>query len=369
MKFHLIKKDTKTGARLGRIDTAHGKVETPAFMPVGTQGTVKALLPEMLQEAGVGMILSNTYHLFLRPGHELIRDLGGLHKFMQWSGPILTDSGGFQIYSLAPLRKITPEGVVFRSHIDGSPHFINPRLAIEIQEALASDIMMCFDECPPYPTSFQAAEKSLALTTRWARECLTTRASENQALFGIVQGSSYPELRQRAVEELVKMGFDGYALGGLSVGEPKDIMFDLVRFTTPLLPEDRPRYLMGVGGRDDILSCVAQGIDMFDCVMPTRNARHGLLFTNGKKVVIRNARYRHDEGPVDETCDCYTCRSYSRAYLRHLFTAKEILAMILGTIHNVRYYMRLMENIRGAIAEDLYEEFSREMLSQCQEGE
>ena len=367
MEFNLIKQDTATGARRGRIITAHGQVETPVFMPVGTQGTVKSLLPEMLQAAGVGIVLSNTYHLYLRPGHELIRSLGGLHRFMHWTGPILTDSGGFQVYSLAPLRKITPEGVLFQSHIDGSKHFISPALAVEIQEALGSDIMMCLDECPPYGTTFAAAEKSLSLTTSWARKCRAAKNDTPQALFGILQGSSYPELRRRALAELLEIGFDGYALGGLSVGEPKDIMFDLVREITPLLPAHSPRYLMGAGLPEDIVFCVGQGIDMFDCVIPTRSARHGLLFTNEKKVVIRNARYRNDEGPVDPACDCYACRNYSRAYLRHLFVAKEILAMILCSIHNVRYYMRLMENIRAAITEDRYGEFSKEFLSRCRE--
>ncbi len=347
--------------------TAHGAVDTPVFMPVGTQGAVKAMLPEMLTESGVAMILSNTYHLYLRPGHELIRLLGGLHKFMQWPGPILTDSGGYQVFSLAALRKMTPEGVLFQSHIDGSKHFISPRLAVEIQEALGSDIMMCLDECLPYPTTFAAAEKSLALTTDWARECRTAQKNSSQALFGIVQGGFYPVLRRRALAELVEIGFDGYALGGLSVGEPQEVMFDLIREIAPALPENSPRYLMGAGTAADIVFCVGQGVDMFDCVIPTRSARHGLLFTNEKKVVIRNARYRNDEGPVDQTCDCYACRNYSRAYLRHLFVAKEILAMILCSIHNVRYYMRLMENIRAAIAEDRYGEFSKEFLSRRQE--
>ena len=363
MEFTLLKKDPASEARLGKIITDHGKVDTPVFMPVGTQGTVKSLVPEMLREAGVEMVLSNTYHLYLRPGHEIIHELGGLHRFMQWHGPILTDSGGFQVYSLAPLRKVTAEGVIFRSHIDGSKHFISPRLAVEIQEALGSDIMMCLDECPPYPTTFADAEKSLALTTQWAKESRYVKQCSRQALFGIVQGGCYPELRQRAVRELINIGFDGYALGGLSVGEPKESMFELIRDFTPLLPENSPRYLMGAGTPDDIVVCVGYGIDMFDCVMPTRCARHGLLFTNEEKVVIRNARYRKDEAPVDLSCDCHTCRNYSRAYLRHLFAAKEILAMILSTIHNVRYYMRLMERIREAIEGGRYAEFSREFLS------
>lgn len=363
MEFTLIKKDQTTAARLGMIITGHGQVNTPAFMPVGTQGTVKSLLPEMLIEAGVEIVLSNTYHLSLRPGHELIRNLGGLHEFMHWHGPILTDSGGFQVYSLAPLRKITGEGIIFRSHIDGSKHFISPQLAVEIQEALGSDIMMCLDECPPYPTTFTAAEKSLALTTRWARESREVKKNPSQALFGIVQGGCHTELRRRAAAELINIGFDGYALGGLSVGEPKDVMLDLVRDINPLLPEDAPRYLMGAGTPEDILNCVGYGIDLFDCVMPTRCARHGLLFTNQGKIVIRNARYRNDGLPLDSSCDCYTCRNYSRAYLRHLFTSGEILAMTLNTIHNIRHYMRLMERIREAIRNGRYGEFRKEFFT------
>jgi queuine tRNA-ribosyltransferase len=363
LEFKLVRKDPSSGARTGVIITDHGRVDTPVFMPVGTQGTVKSLTPEMLREAGVAMVLSNTYHLYLRPGQEIIRALGGLHRFMNWRGPILTDSGGFQVYSLAPLRKVTAEGVIFRSHIDGSKHFISPRLAVEIQEALASDIMMCLDECPPYPTTFAAAEKSLALTTRWARESHDVKKDSRQALFGIVQGGCYPELRRRAAAELTAIGFDGYALGGLSVGEPKEIMLDLVRDIAPLLPEESPRYLMGAGTPDDIIACVGHGMDMFDCVMPTRCARHGLLFTNEEKVVIRNARYRNDEAPVDRNCDCYTCRNYSRAYLRHLFKAGEILAMTLCSIHNLRYYMCLMEKIRAAINGGSYRKFSKEFLS------
>lgn len=363
MKFNLIKKDPFTYARLGKLSTAHGPVDTPVFMPVGTQGTVKAMLPEMLREAGVKMILGNTYHLYLRPGHELIRTLGGLHSFMQWPAPILTDSGGYQVFSLSNLRRMTPEGVLFRSHIDGSKHFISPLLAVEIQEALGSDIMMCLDECLPYPATFRAAEESLALTTRWARTCRAAQKNEGQALFGIVQGGFYSALRQRALAELVDIGFDGYALGGFSVGEPQDVMFNLIHEIAHSMPENKPRYLMGAGTAEDIVFCVGQGIDMFDCVLPTRSARHGLLFTNEKKVVIRNARYRTDERPIEQSCDCYTCRNYSRAYLRHLFTAREIMAMILGTIHNISYYMRLMENIRMAIAAGNYGAFSKDFLS------
>ena len=363
-QFTLLKKDKSSNARLGKILTPHGEVNTPVFMPAGTQATVKALVPERIKESGAEIVLSNTYHLYLRPGHEIIRDLGGLHKFMNWNRPILTDSGGFQVYSLKTLREITDEGVMFQSHIDGSKHFISPEIAIEIQEALGSDIMMCFDECTPYPVDFDYAEKSLNLTIRWARRCKNSKKNINQALFGIVQGGVYPELRKRGVEETVDIGFDGYALGGLSVGEPKSAMQEIVEGITPLLPEDKPRYLMGVGTPEDLVECVGHGVDMFDCVMPTRNARNGMLFTNDGKVVIKNARYRNDDSPLDSLCDCYTCKNYSRAYLRHLFIAKEILGVILNTIHNVRYYMNLMEKIREAIKNDNYESFKKTLNSE-----
>ena len=361
--FEVLKKDIQTGARLGRIMTRHGEVHTPAFMPVGTQGTVKALLPEILSELGVEMILGNTYHLYLRPGHQLIRDLGGLHHFMHWDKPILTDSGGFQVYSLGALRKINEAGVLFQSHIDGSRHFISPEIAVSIQKALGSDIVMCLDECTPYPVTLREAEKSLDLTLQWAVRSKKAAKNSEQALFGIVQGGMYPDLRKKSVEKLVEINFDGYALGGLSVGEPKEIMMNTVVNINPLLPFDKPRYLMGVGLPEDIVACVDHGVDLFDCVIPTRSARNGLLFTNHEKVVIKHARYRDDPLPVDRLCDCYTCRNYSRAYLRHLFMAKEILAMVLNTVHNVRFYMRLMERIREAIREDRYLEFKEKFLS------
>jgi queuine tRNA-ribosyltransferase len=360
--FEVLKQDARTSARLGKIGTAHGEVSTPVFMPVGTQGTVKALLPETVGELGAGMILSNTYHLYLRPGHQLIRDLGGLHRFMHWERPILTDSGGFQVFSLGALRKITPEGVQFQSHIDGSRHFLSPELAISIQEALGSDIMMCLDDCTPYPATHREAGDSLALTLRWAERSRAVRQGPDQALFGIVQGGMYLDLRKKAIEALTGMGFDGYALGGVSVGEPKENMMEIVAEMTPLLPRDRPRYLMGVGTPEDIVACVGHGIDMFDCVMPTRSARNGLLFTNHEKVVIKNTCYRDDPLPIDSLCDCYTCRNYSRAYLRHLYMAKEILAMILNTIHNVRFYLALMERIREAIREDRYAAFQEQFF-------
>ncbi|MBN1663534.1 MAG: tRNA guanosine(34) transglycosylase Tgt [Deltaproteobacteria bacterium] len=361
--FQFVKKDPSCAARLGTIRTAHGDVDTPAFMPVGTQGTIKALLPEEARALGAQMILSNTYHLYLRPGHELIRSLGGLHKFMNWPGPILTDSGGFQIFSLGALMKIKEDGVSFRSHIDGARHFISPETAVEIQEALGSDIMMCLDECTPYPATLKEARESLALTLRWAKRSRDAKTSDRQALFGILQGGIYDSLREEAAYEMQAIGFDGYALGGLSVGEPKECMMNIVEGITPLLPENRPRYLMGAGTPEDIVDSVMCGIDLFDCVIPTRSARNGLLFTNQENIVIKNARYRTDRAPVDETCDCYCCRHYSRAYLRHLFMAREILAMILNTIHNVRYYMRLMEDIRSAVRDGRFLDFRQHFFN------
>jgi len=361
--FELIKKNPDTGARLGKMVTPHGPIDTPAFMPVGTQGTVKSLRPEDIVKCGAQIILGNTYHLYLRPGHETIRKLGGLHTFMNWPGPILTDSGGFQVYSLGALRKILPDGVMFQSHIDGSRHFLTPQKAIEIQEALGSDIMMCLDECTPYPATLQQTQASMALSVKWAKQCREAKTSPDQALFGIVQGGTYMDLRRQAVEQTVPIGFDGYALGGVSVGEPKEIMYAITDEITPLLPSDKPRYLMGVGMPADIVYAVSCGIDMFDCVIPTRSARHGLLFTNSEKIVIKNARWREDEHPLDETCDCYTCKNYSRGYLRHLYVAGEILAMILNTIHNIRHYMLLMEKIRMAISENRFLEFKKDFFN------
>ena len=367
--FELIKTSADSRARLGRMTTAHGEVRTPVFMPVGTQGTVKTMTPGRLEEAGAEIILGNTYHLYLRPGHDLIREHGGLHRFMSWDRPILTDSGGFQIFSLGPLRKITEEGVRFQSHIDGSKHFLSPEKAVEIQQALGSDIMMCLDDCTPYPADRDYAEKSMALTHRWAKRCRAAKAGEDQALFGIVQGGVYRDLRRASVEALAEIGFDGYALGGLSVGEPKALMLETLAATAPLLPAGRPRYLMGVGTPGDIVEGVHHGIDLFDCVIPTRCARNGLLFTNRGKVVIKNARYRTDQAPLDETCDCYTCRNFSRAYLRHLFIAREILALLLNTIHNVRFYLALMERIRTAIAGGAFEDFRRSFRDGRAEGD
>ena len=361
--FELIKKDLQTSARLGKMITPHGTVQTPAFMPVGTQGTVKAMRPEEIQNCGAEILLSNTYHLYLRPGHEIIRRMGGLHSFMNWPGPILTDSGGFQVYSLAALRKIGPDGVMFQSHIDGSKHFLTPQKAVLIQEALGSDIMMCLDECTPYPATRKQTSDSLDLTVKWAGLCRKAKTNPEQALFGIVQGGAYMDLRRQALEQIVPIGFDGYALGGVSVGEPKDIMQAITDEIAPLLPSEKPRYLMGVGTPADIVYGVSRGIDLFDCVIPTRSARHGLLFTNSEKIVIKNARWREDNNPLDETCDCYTCKNYSRGYLRHLYVAGEILAMILNTIHNIRHYMRLMEKIRAAVSGNHFGEFQKDFLN------
>ncbi|HPD57105.1 MAG TPA: tRNA guanosine(34) transglycosylase Tgt [Smithellaceae bacterium] len=361
--FKIYEKDQTSSARRGKIITPHGEVETPVFMPVGTQGTVKSLTPDEIKNCGVEMILANTYHLYLRPGHETIKNMAGLHHFMNWSRPILTDSGGFQVYSLAKLRKILPEGVMFQSHIDGSRHLLTPQKTVEIQEALGSDIMMCLDDCTPYPATYMQTKKSLDLTIHWSKLSREAKKPSPQALFGIVQGGNYRDLRQKALEETVKIGFEGYALGGLSVGEPKEIMYEIAHNFTNALPADKPRYLMGVGTPEDIVYAVSCGADMFDCVIPTRSARHGLLFTNDEKIVIKNTRWRESDIPPDETCDCYTCKNFSRAYLRHLYIAGEILAMILNTIHNVRYYTRLMEKIREALKEKRFSEFKNELLN------
>jgi len=361
--FRLIKTAPLSSARLGRITTSHGEIATPVFMPVGTQATVKTLSPEDLVSIGAEIILSNTYHLFLRPGHELIREFGGVQKFMGWKRPVLTDSGGFQVFSLSELRKITEEGVTFQSHIDGgAKHFISPENAIEIQEALGADIIMAFDECIPYPATRDYAHESLERTLRWAKRCAAAKRETGQALFGIVQGGMYPDLRRYSAEAIVDIGFDGYAIGGLSVGETKPMMYEMIEATELSMPEDRPRYLMGVGTPEDLVEGVDRGIDMFDCVMPTRNARNGTFFTSLGKVVIRNAQYERDHHPIDVDCGCYTCRNFTRAYLRHLFNAGEVLALRLGTIHNLFFYLNLMRNIRTSIEQDRYKEFKQEFL-------
>ncbi len=344
-------------ARTGRIQTSHGVFETPVFMPVGTLATVKAVSPDELEEIGAGIVLANTYHLYLRPGHETVREMGGLHRFMAWKRSILTDSGGFQVYSLATLRTITDEGVVFRSHIDGSEHFIGPEKAMDIQEALGADIAMAFDECPPHPSEHEYVAEAVRRTTRWARRCRERGVGDGQALFGIVQGGAFRDLRQKSAEDLLALDFDGYALGGLSVGEDKETRERVIAETVPALPPDRPVYLMGVGTPEDIVEGVRLGVDMFDCVMPTRNARNGSLFTNEGRISIKNAAYARDERPVQDGCGCYTCNRFSRAYLRHLFLSREILAYRLNTIHNLYYYAGLMEGIRAAILGDAFEAF------------
>ena len=357
--FQIIKKDSSSRARLGRVETDHGSFTTPAFLPVGTQGSVKSLTPEELVEIGVEAILGNTYHLYLRPGHETIGRLGGLHAFIHWERPILTDSGGFQIFSLGSLRKISEEGVLFQSHLDGSSHSLTPEKVIEIQKVLGTDIAMVLDECVPYPSPYEYVKTSMERTSRWARRSLQARRENDSALFAIVQGGVYRDLREKSAQALVEMGFQGYAIGGLSVGEPKSKMLDVLQWTTPLLPEDIPRYLMGVGTPEDMIDAVMLGVDFFDCVLPTRNARNGTLFTSSGKLSIKQAQYAEDGRPVDETCPCYTCRHYSRAYLRHLYLSKEILSSRLNTIHNLFYYINLLGKIRKAIQEgrfsDIYE--------------
>ncbi|MEZ4600511.1 MAG: tRNA guanosine(34) transglycosylase Tgt [Syntrophotaleaceae bacterium] len=367
--FDLLQQDKTTGARRGRVGTRRGVIETPVFMPVGTQGTVKAILPETLQEEGADILLANTYHLYLRPGHERIRDLGGLHRFMNWNRPILTDSGGFQVFSLGKLRKISEEGVRFQSHLDGSTHLLTPELSIAVQEALGADIVMAFDECIPYPSPRGYVAESTALSGRWALRCKQALRRENgAALFGIVQGGMFPDLRAKSAEELLEIGFDGYALGGLSVGEEAEKMYEVMETTLPLLPQDRPRYVMGVGTPENLIEGVSRGVDMFDCVMPTRNARNGVLFTTFGKIVIKQARYAEDAGPVDPACSCYVCRNYSRAYLRHLYLSNEILASMLNTRHNLHYYLGLMAGARQALEQGRFSQYKDEFYRRRQAG-
>ena len=348
--------------------TAHGVVQTPVFMPVGTQASVKAVTVENLKEIGAQIILGNTYHLFIRPGHEMIERFGGLHGFMNWDRPILTDSGGFQIFSLKELATITEEGAAFRSHLDGSKLFLSPEDAVGVQEALGSDIMMCLDTCIPYPADKTQTAEATALTGRWAHRCRQAHQKREQLLFGITQGGMFPELRKESAETLLEIGFDGYAIGGLSVGESKKQMHDMTEATVACLPAEQPVYLMGVGTPEDLVEGVWRGVDMFDCVMPTRNARNGTLFTSSGKLVIKNSRYRQDQAPVDERCGCYTCRNYSRAYLRHLFVSREILAYHLNTIHNLYHYVNLMKEIREAIEKDCYAAFRNDFYGRL-EGE
>lgn len=361
--YELIKQCPHTGARAGRIHTPHGSFDTPIFMPVGTQASVKTLAPEELKEMGAGIILSNNYHLFLRPGSKLVKEAGGLHKFMNWDRAILTDSGGFQVFSLGDLRKISEEGVTFRSHIDGSKKFLSPEIATQSQMDLGADIIMAFDECVPYPADFKYTRESMELTLRWAQRCKDTMTNPNQGLFGIVQGGMYKDLRIECANRLVDMDFPGYAVGGLSVGEPKELMYEMLDITLEHLPQNKARYLMGVGTPDCLVEGVMKGIDMFDCVYPTRVARNGTAMTWNGRLVIKNAQYEHDFHPIDEHCNCYTCRNYSRAYIRHLVRVNEIFGLRLLTIHNLHFLIDFMRQMRQSIMEDRFPEFYRKFTA------
>ena len=359
--YNLNKVDKKTKARRGVVHTPHGDVQTPAFMPVGTQATVKAMLPEQVAETGAEILLCNTYHLFLRPGHEIVKEAGGLHKFMNWNKPILTDSGGFQVFSLGNLRKITEEGVTFQSHIDGSKRFLSPEVAMEVENALGADIIMAFDECAPYPADYNYVKNSMEMTTRWLKRCVEAHSDpENHALFGIMQGGVFKDLRRQSAESIVEMDLPGYSIGGLSVGAPKEDMIEVLDDCVDYLPKDKPRYLMGVGTVDYIFEGAERGIDMFDCVQPTRIARHGMATTKYGKINIKNKQFERDFGPLDPECDCYTCRNYSRAYLRHTFKAKEMISATLISLHNIYFLEKMMEGIRTAIEEDRFSEYKKE---------
>ena len=349
--------DKNTGARYGILHTPHGDVEVPMFMPVGTLATVKSLSPEEIKSLGAGVILANTYHLHIRPGEDIVALHGGLHKFMNYDGPILTDSGGFQVFSLASNRQIKEEGVTFKSHLDGSKLFFSPETVIDIEEKLGADIIMSLDECIPYPSSYEYTKKSVERTLRWAKRGLEARKRDDQALFGIVQGGDYEDLRAMCATELAKLPFEGYSIGGTSIGEPRDVFVKMVDYSVPFLPEDKPRYLMGVGSIDYILEGVKRGVDMFDCVLPTRLARHGALYTSHGRVNIRDAKYKTDLTPLDDNCDCYTCKHYTKSYLRHLYISNEILGKRLLSIHNVRFLISFMEKMRIAIKEDKFLEF------------
>jgi queuine tRNA-ribosyltransferase len=360
-KFEIVSDSKTTKARAGLLYTSHGEIETPVFMPVGTLGTVKSLSPEELLDCRVQIILGNTYHLYLRPGYDVIRRFSGLHEFMHWDRPILTDSGGFQVFSLAKLRKITGEGVFFQSHIDGSQHMLTPEKSVDIQVTLDSDVIMCLDECIEFPASRDDTKKALDLTTQWAKRCKKNWEKRGKnALFGIVQGGMFKDLREDSARALVEIGFNGYAVGGLSVGEPKDIMRDIAAFTLLRLPDNKPKYVMGVGTPEDLVELVALGADMFDCVLPTRNARNGQMFTKRGTINICNSRFKHDTKPIETECKCYCCLNYSRAYLRHLYMAKELLAYRLNTIHNIYYYISLMRRMRNAICEGGFDAFKKD---------
>ena len=365
VKYELIKTCKQSGARLGRLHTPHGTIDTPIFMPVGTQATVKTMSPEELKEMNAQIILSNTYHLFLRPGHDIVREAGGLHAFMNWDRPILTDSGGFQVFSLSKLRDITEDGVTFRSHISGEKLFLSPEKATEIQNALGADIIMAFDECPPYPADREYVKASTERTYRWLKRCMKAhQRPAEQALFGIVQGGMYQDLREESARQLVDLDLPGYAVGGLSVGESKELMYEVLNFTTPLLPEHKPRYLMGVGSPDALIEGSICGIDMFDCVLPTRIARNGTAMTSQGRVVVRNAKYARDFTALDSNCDCYTCRNYTKAYLRHLIKADETFGLRLITYHNLYFLLELMKEVRQAIQEDRLLDFRDAFMMQ-----
>ena len=359
--YELLHECKQTGARRGVIHTPHGDIQTPIFMPVGTQATVKSMTPEELkEEVKAQIILSNTYHLYLRPGQEIVKEAGGLHNFMKWDRPILTDSGGFQVFSLSSLRKITEEGVAFHSHLDGSKHLFTPESVMKTEEDLGADIIMAFDECCPYPSTYEYTKNSMERTTRWAKRCKEAHTTENQALFGIIQGGFFEDLRKKSAEDLIALDLPGYAIGGISVGEPKEEFLKMLYYTTPLMPKDKPRYLMGVGTPDYLIEAALAGIDMCDCVLPTRIARNGTALTSHGKVVVRNATYERDWTPLDPECDCYTCKNYTRAYIIHLVKANEILGVRLLSIHNLRFLTRLMENIRTAIENDCLGDFRTE---------
>ena len=359
--FQLKEKDNNTKARCGQISTAHGTVETPAFMPVGTQATVKTMTPADLDGMGFQMIIVNAYHLYLRPGHETVKKLGGLQKFMGWNKPVATDSGGFQVLSLAKTRKILEHGISFQSHLDGSSHLLTPKKAVEIQEYLNSDIMMCLDECPPVEAPKEYIEKAVDLTTKWAKECKESQTDNKKALFGIVQGGIFEDLRQKSMDGLIELDFDGYSIGGLGIGEESEETYKTTEFCLSTLPENKVRYLMGIGKPLDIIEAVAKGVDLFDCVIPTRNARNGNVFTNNGKIVIKNAQYSDDNSPLDESCGCYTCQNFSRAYLRHIFLAGELLSHRLLTLHNLYFYAILMERIRESIVLGEFEKLKHEI--------
>ena len=360
--YELLHVDKNSGARRGIVHTPHGDIQTPVFMPVGTQATVKAMTPEELKEIEAQIILSNTYHLYLRPGNKLVKEAGGLHEFMRWDRPILTDSGGFQVFSLGPLRKITEEGVEFKSYLDGSKHFLSPEAVMEIENDLGADIIMAFDECCPYPSTYEYTKNSMERTTRWAKRCKEAHSRSDQGLFGIIQGGFYKDLRKESVEQLTKIDFPGYAIGGISVGEPKEEFLDILKYTAPLMPENKPRYLMGVGSPDYIVEAALAGIDMCDCVLPTRIARNGTAMTWQGKKVIRNASYARDFTTLDEECDCYACKNYTKAYIHHLIKNKEILGVRLLSIHNLRFLTKLMERVRIEIEHDNLLNFKNEFF-------